>query len=218
MHELDTLYLGRDHLLWLKSHGKIDRWKERFINILCVEFPTGEYENWDRCRPLFPHVKSAMSQRPASPQGQQQWATLLYRGAWYAWQSGKIADIGEMASKSREQRRILLGDEHEEVIDSTSMLATAYWLYGRWEEAKQLFVQVMETRKTKLGEDHPDTLMSMANLAFTWKSSGHDAQAIDLLRNCLDQQRRKLGLDHPYTLSTSRTLLVWETDNLEITS
>lgn len=47
---------------WLKSHGQIDKWKDRFISILCNEFPTGGHENWERCRPLFPHVKSAMSQ------------------------------------------------------------------------------------------------------------------------------------------------------------
>ncbi|KAJ5242016.1 uncharacterized protein N7469_000343 [Penicillium citrinum] len=287
---------------WLKSDGQIKKWKNKFISILCDEFPTGEYENWERCRPLFPHVKSAMSQRPESSQCLQKWATLLYRGAWYASQSGNIADTREMASKSRDQRRILLGDEHEEVIDSTSMLARAYWLDGRWEEAEQLFVQVMETRKTKLGEDHPDTLTSMhslastyrkqgrgeeaeqhfvqviksrktklgddhpdtlmsmhklastyrkhgrreeaeqlfmqvietrkrklgedhpetlssmTNLAFTWKSLGHDAQALDLLRKCLAKQRQKLGLNHPRTLSNSRTLLAWETDNLNISS
>jgi hypothetical protein len=50
------------------------------------------------------------------------------------------------------------------------MLATAYWLEGRWEEAEQLEVQVMETRKMKLGEDHPDTLTSMASLASTYRN------------------------------------------------
>lgn len=73
-----------------------------------------------------------------------------------------------MASKSADERRSLLGDEREEVIDRTNMLATAYWHDGRWEEAEQLFVQVMNTHKTKLGEDRPSTLTSMTNLAFTW--------------------------------------------------
>ncbi|KAJ5335691.1 Tetratricopeptide-like helical [Penicillium brevicompactum] len=40
--------------------------KGEFISTLCDEFPTGQYENWERYRPLFPHVKSAMSQKPAS--------------------------------------------------------------------------------------------------------------------------------------------------------
>lgn len=54
-----------------------------------------------------------------------------------------------MAFQSRNNRMILLGDEHEDSIDSTIMLATAYWDECRWEEAKQLEVQVMETHKTK---------------------------------------------------------------------
>ncbi|KAJ6003798.1 hypothetical protein N7540_011191 [Penicillium herquei] len=52
---------------WLKSHGQVNHWRERFISILCEEFPTGEYENWERCRSLFPRVKAAMSQPPVSP-------------------------------------------------------------------------------------------------------------------------------------------------------
>ncbi|CAG8345481.1 unnamed protein product, partial [Penicillium salamii] len=142
---------------WLKSQGQIDQWKDQFISTLCDEFPTGEYENWERCRPLFPHVKSAVSQQPASSGCLLKWALLLYRGAWYASQIGNIADAKKMAFQSRNHRMLLLGDKHEETIDSTSMLATAYWYEGRWEEAEQLQVQVMETSKTKLGEDHPDT-------------------------------------------------------------
>jgi hypothetical protein len=37
-------------------------------------------------------------------------------------------------------------------------LASTYRMQGRWEEAKQLLLQIMETRKKKLGEDHPDSL------------------------------------------------------------
>lgn len=57
---------------------------------------------------------------------------------------------------------ILLSNNHNEVINSIVMLATAYRLKGRWNEAEQLEVQVMETRKSKLGEDYPNTLSSMA--------------------------------------------------------
>lgn len=66
-----------DHARVVESHGQIDQWKDQFISILCDNFPTGEYETWETCRPLFPHFKSAISQRPASPQCLQQWAALL---------------------------------------------------------------------------------------------------------------------------------------------
>ena len=69
---------------WLNTHGQLEQWKNSFINTLCYAFPTGEFENWERCRSLFPHVKSAVSQRPQSQDSLRIWATLLYRGAWYA--------------------------------------------------------------------------------------------------------------------------------------
>ncbi|KAI2669310.1 hypothetical protein LCP963914a_9955 [Penicillium roqueforti] len=186
---------------WLKSRGQMNQWREIFINNLCEEFPTGEYKNWERCRALFPHVKCAISQRPASPNCLRQWATLLYRAAWYASQSGNMADTRDMAARSREERMILLGEEHEEVLDSTEMLATAYWLGGRWQEAEQLEVHVMETRKTKLGEDHPSTLSSMANLALTYRDQGRWEEAKQLEVQVLETCKAKLGEDHPSMLS-----------------
>ncbi|KAJ5691282.1 hypothetical protein N7488_012017 [Penicillium malachiteum] len=196
--------------VWLKSNGQIEQWRETFIGILHQEFPTGEYKNWEKCQSLFPHIRSAMFQRPESRESVLRWARLLYRGVWYAAESGNIADMRDMASKSRKQRVKLLGAEDEDALSSTAMLAEAYQLNGRWEEAEQLEVQVMKTSKTKLGEDHPDTLTSMANLAFTWKSSARDAEAINLLRECLTKQEQTLGQNHPTTLSNSETLLKWE--------
>ncbi|KAJ5967735.1 Tetratricopeptide-like helical [Penicillium viridicatum] len=189
--------------VWLKSDGQIDQWKDKFISTLYDEFPTtGEYENWERCRLLFPHVKSAMSQRPTSPDAQHQWATLLYRCAWYASTSGNIEDTREMALKSREQRIVLLGDEHEEVIGSIAMLARAFWLEGRWKEAEELQVQVMETYKAKIGEDHPDTLTSIGNLASTFWNQGRWKEAEVLEVQVMERRKANLGEDHPYTLTS----------------
>ncbi|KUM62312.1 hypothetical protein ACN42_g4792 [Penicillium freii] len=192
--------------MWLKSkksNGKIAQWKDKFISTLYNEFPTtGEYENWERCRLLFPHVKSAMSQRPTSPDAQQQWATLLYRCAWYASTCGNIEDTREMALKSREQRIVLLGDEHEEVIDSISMLAIAFQLEGRWKKAEVLQVQVMEKRKATLGEDHPKTLRSIGNLASTFSNQGRWKEAEPLQVQVMERTKAKLGEDHPDTLAS----------------
>ncbi|KAJ5288302.1 hypothetical protein N7508_011077 [Penicillium antarcticum] len=191
---------------WLKSHRQIDQWRDKFISILYDEFPTGEYENWERCRPLFPHVKSAMSQRPTSPQSLQQWATLLYRGAWYASQSGNIVDVRQLAAKSREQRMILFDENQEDVLDSTDMLATAYWLEGQWEKAEQLQVQMMKTRKTKLGKNHPDTLNSMTNLASTYRNQGRWEEAEQLHMQVMRARKTIFGEDHPDTLNNMANL------------
>ncbi|KAJ5917547.1 hypothetical protein N7466_011101 [Penicillium verhagenii] len=191
---------------WLKSRGQMNQWREIFINNLCEEFPTAEYENWETCRALFPHVKCAISQRPESPNCLRQWATLLYRAAWYASQRGNIADTRDMAARSREERTILLGEEHEDVLNSTGMLATAYWLDGRWEEAEQLDVQVIKTSKTKLGDDHPSTLSSMANLASTLWNQGRWEEAEQLFVQVIKTSKTKLGEEHPDTLTSMANL------------
>ncbi|KAJ6084179.1 hypothetical protein N7486_010979 [Penicillium sp. IBT 16267x] len=191
---------------WLKVHGQLEQWKEQFIYRLYSEFPTGEFENWGKCRSLFPHIKSAESQRPKSRDSIQQWTALLYKGAWYAQESGYFAEMREMASKSREYRQKTGGAEDKDTLASTAMLATAYQLEGQWDEAEQLEVQVMETHKTKLGLEHPDTLKSMGNLAATYWNQGRLDEAEQLEVQVMETRKIKLGLEHLDTLRSMGNL------------
>ncbi|KAJ5414716.1 hypothetical protein N7509_001343 [Penicillium cosmopolitanum] len=191
---------------WLATQGQMERWKEHFISMLCQEFPSGEYKNWERCQSLFPHVKSALSQRPESQESLRKWATLLYNGAWYATESGNIADAREMALNSRKQRVKIKGEEDEESLSSTEMLAMAYLHEGRWEEAEKLQVRVMETVKVKLGEDHPDTLESMNNLASIFHFQSRWEEAEKLFVQVVKTLKAKLGEDHPSTLTSMDNL------------
>ncbi|KAJ5213388.1 hypothetical protein N7449_000557 [Penicillium cf. viridicatum] len=193
---------------WLRSHGKIHHWREKCISNLFREFPTGLYKDWAKCQFLIPHLRSVMSQRPKSPESLRQWATLLLKGAWYASQRGDIADVREMASKSRIERLALSGEEHEEFLDSTDMLATAYSLEGLWKEAEKLFLQVLETRKTKLGHDHPNTLRSMANLAVAYRNQGRWGEAKQIQLQVVETSKAKLGDDHSDTLRSMGNLAV----------
>ena len=49
---------------WLEARRELEAWKQRYIKTLSDEFPNGEYENWTYCQELFPHAKSAVTQRP----------------------------------------------------------------------------------------------------------------------------------------------------------
>lgn len=80
------------------------------------------------------------------------------------------------------------------------MLATEYWLEGRWKEAEQLVVQVTETSKTKLGADHPDTLLRMASLAATYEKLGRCEELEQFKIQVRKICKTKLGVDHPDTL------------------
>jgi hypothetical protein len=91
-------------------------------------------------------------------------------------------------------------------------LALTYRNQGRWDAAKELFVQVMETSKKKLGADHPSTLTSMNNLAFTLKGTGRETEAIRLIEECVQSRKRVLRLNYPHIISSCTTLNTWKAE------
>ncbi|CAN9280969.1 unnamed protein product [Alternaria alternata] len=88
MHSLVQLATRR----WLTANGKLERWKQQSVSNLCAAFPTGEYENWAACQALYAHAKAALGQQPGDEPSIAEWATLLYRAAWFAERIGNIAD------------------------------------------------------------------------------------------------------------------------------
>jgi hypothetical protein len=191
---------------WLKSTSKLEQWKQQFISNLFAAFLTGEYENWTACRTLYAHAKAAIGQQPKDELLIAEWATVLYRAAWFAKRIGNIADAEILATKAMKARKKVLGQEHKDTLWSVAMVGLAYKLGGRWDNAEKLEVQVMETRKTRLGADHPDTLTSMSNLAFTWKAQARSAEAIVLIRQCVQQRQQVLKAGYP-NLVLSLTVL-----------
>ena len=202
MHGLVQLAMKK----WLEAHGQIERWKRQFIKNLDAELPTGEYENWEKCRALFPHAQSAAAQRPKEQDSLLDWASILYNAAWYALRMGKGVETENMAVHVMKVRKKILGDEHSDILNGMAMVSLAYSLNGRWDDAEKLEVQVMETRKTKLGVDHPSTLTSMANLASTYRNQGRwdDAEKLDV--QVMETSKTKLGVDHPSTLTSMANL------------
>ncbi|KAJ5557363.1 hypothetical protein N7494_001278 [Penicillium frequentans] len=195
---------------WVESHGRLAIWTERFINNLCTAFPIGTYENWDTCGSFFPHVKSALSQRPKllSLQSRRNWATLLHKSAWYTWKTGKIADMMEMATRSWKERVEILGSEDEDSLESTAVLAIAYEEQGQWKTAENLNVQVLDLRRAKLGEEHPGTLATMSNLAMMVCDQGRYEEAERLQMQVTEIRKRTIGEEHLGTLTSINNLAI----------
>lgn len=201
---------------WLAANGRLGRYKEQFIEKMYEMFPTGEYENWTACQALFAHAKAATSHKPEGASSLVQWATLLYRAAWYAWRKGSAGEAEVLATQSMKARKKVLGRDHEDTIWGTAMVASAYKIGGKWDAAEVLEVQVMETRKTKLGADHLDTLNSMNNLAYTWKSLGRSAEAIQLMQQCVQRREEVLKASHPDSMSSRSVLNQWEEEQADV--
>ncbi|KAF2191620.1 putative kinesin [Zopfia rhizophila CBS 207.26] len=214
---------------WLECQGQSEGWNKKYIRILCREFPTGKYENWTKCRVLFPHARSALVQKPEGAESLKKWALLLYNAAWYAWQQGSAVDAEKMSIRSMKVREKLLGREQGDTLSSIAMVGLATKLKGRWKEAEELEVQhgqpgvdVQESRAVErgrraicasdgddvrvLGSEHPSTLTSMANLASTYRNQGRWKEAEELEVQVMETRKRVLGAEHPSTLTSMNNL------------
>ncbi|KAJ3499005.1 hypothetical protein NLG97_g681 [Lecanicillium saksenae] len=176
-------------LEWLRAQNTYDYWRDQFILKLRAEFPSGEYENWDRCQALYPHALSVSAQRPAINDIIKEWATILHRAAWFALGKGKGIEAEELSVKAMQARTRIFDKEHDDVIWSQSLVASTYSQRGRWSEAEKLGMQVMETRKAKLGLDHPHTLSSISILASIYRSQGRWEEAETLEVQALETRQ-----------------------------
>ncbi|KAM0139134.1 hypothetical protein ACHAP3_003402 [Botrytis cinerea] len=191
---------------WLEDQKQQENWKQQFIKNLNEELPTGEYENWVQCRTLFPHAKLALLYEPEEQNSLQEWASILYKSGWYAWQMGNSEDAEKLSVKAMKVRKRIFGREHDDTLRSMAIVGLVYRFRGQWDAAEELQVQVMETRKKKLGVDHPDTLTSMNNLALTYLIQGRWDAAEELQVQVMKTRKKKLGVDHPDTLTSMSNL------------
>ncbi|EEA25023.1 O-acetylhomoserine (thiol)-lyase, putative [Talaromyces marneffei ATCC 18224] len=202
MHSLVQLATRR----WLEANGELEKWKYQYIQNLNAEFPNGEYENWEQCQILFPHAKSAARQQPQGRDASIEWASVLYKAAWYDWRKGNGAEGAKLSVTAIKTWKKYLGLEHEKTLNSMSMVGLIHLLQGRWKEAEELFVQVMETFKTVLGAEHPDTLTSMANLGLTYQDQGRWNEAEKLEVQVIETCKTVLGAEHSLTLTSMANL------------
>ncbi|KAF7178168.1 hypothetical protein CNMCM7691_006840 [Aspergillus felis] len=202
MHGLVQLATRR----WLEANGELEKWKRQYIRNLNAEFPTGEYENWAQCQVLFPHAKSAASQRPHERDSLMEWAAVLYKAAWYDMQKGNGAEGERLSVEAMETRTKHLGPEHKDTLESIEMVGLIYALEGRWKAAEELELQVMEIRKKVLGAEHPATLASMGHLAATYWNQGRWNKAEELEVQVMETRKRVLGAEHPNTLTSMGNL------------
>jgi tetratricopeptide (TPR) repeat protein len=187
---------------WLGNQGQLHRWQGRFISNLCAEMPTGEHENWQKCQVLFPHARAALAQRPQGKDSLEEWALLLFKASWYAWQQGKAGDAEHMSTLSMEVRQEVFGEENAETLSSMHMIGLARVLGGKYEEAEAMNMQTLALKESVLGREHPSTLATMNNLAGVLNRQGQYKEAEAMNRQTLALSESVLGREHPSTLTS----------------
>jgi hypothetical protein len=96
---------------WLELHGQLEKYNQQFRRNLAEKHPDGEYENWAKCRELYPHAQSAAAQVPKEVESRKYWASILRVAAWYADMIGNTTDAERMSIQAMEMSNKVFGPE-----------------------------------------------------------------------------------------------------------
>jgi tetratricopeptide (TPR) repeat protein len=192
---------------WLKSRGSLEHWRSQFITNLDRAFPVGKFENWEKCRELFPHATLALDVTLSDRSALLRQASLLDNGGWYAMEQGNYELSKRMRSQSMELRNRELGSEHPDTVASKGNLALVYLNQGQYKQAAELGEQVFEIRKRVLGLGDLQTATSMNNLASTYQHLRQLPKAAKLQKQALEIRERVLGPQHLDTVNSMNNLV-----------
>jgi hypothetical protein len=142
---------------WLELYGELENWKEKYIDIMGNAFPVGRYENRKICGKLFPHAQMVLLFCPTNKVYLAQWASILFKAAWYSMETGSYNTAEEMNRRALEGREKALGKEHPDTL--TSVYCLAYLLHRRFQykDALILYQRAYTGYQKTLGQDHPTT-------------------------------------------------------------
>ena len=179
------------------------------IRLLRAAVPAAPWYNpptWPLWRELLPHVLAATDARHTLDPIGDDVAWLLDHAGSYVLARGEPASARPLFERALSLRRLVLGEDHPDVLASASNLALNLYELGQYEQARLLDEGILTRRRRVLGEDHPDTLASASNLAFDLRGLGQYEQARLLDEGILTRCRRVLGEDHPLTLELASNL------------
>ena len=192
--------------VWLSSFSDIEQWKQKFVELMAREFPTGRFENWAKCQQLLPHIESLYDSKPATNKSIDEWAEILTNAAWYMWMKGSYKIAQNIVTKALTARENVLGQDNPRTIDSVIILALVLQYQGKYDEAEKLNRRALEGSEKELGVQHPDTLTSVANLASVLQYQGKYDEAEKLGQRALEGREKELGVQHPDTLTSVANL------------
>ena len=187
---------------WLKAGMKLDRWVKESIETISGTFPSGDYETWEKCKVLLPHLKEVASHPTEDREGLQTQATSTLRAEWYLLLRGEYTAAGSFCRSSLEIREKVLGREHPDTLISVSQLGSVLSRQGKYEEAEAMHRRALERREKMLGREHPDTLTSVSNVGSVLERQGKYEEAEAMHRRALEGYEKVLGREHPDTLTS----------------
>jgi Tetratricopeptide repeat/NB-ARC domain len=133
----------------------------RAIRLLRGAVPADPADNpqvWPAWRRLLPHVLVATAPERTTSGVEEDIAWLLHRAAEYLQTRGEPAPARPLYERARDLRRVTLGDDHPDTLETAGSLSLNLWELGQLEPARRLGEETLARCRRVLGDDHPHTL------------------------------------------------------------
>jgi tetratricopeptide (TPR) repeat protein len=173
-----------------------------FIRLLVSSITIGkEYEYLEFNQVLRPHIQSLDKKGAAFIRDKHAFRYVLY-------ESGDYSLALDYAKSCIEDEMQLLGEEHQDSLQSMHIISVCYSQVGRFTEALEMGVRVMELDQKVLGSEHPHTLDSMHSVSILYSEIGRYAEALEIGTMLMKLRQKTLGDEHPDTLSSIHNLSI----------
>jgi serine/threonine protein kinase/tetratricopeptide (TPR) repeat protein len=113
----------------------------------------------------------------------------------------RLGEAAALLEQVIQSRKVHLGPDHEETLNSMYALAVVYRDADRPADALPLLEEALKRHNAREGPDHTKTLATMGTLAVIYRDLGRLDEAWPLFQETLKRQKAKLGADDPYRLS-----------------
>ena len=171
---------------------------EQIVEALNAAFPPVEFQNWQGCDHLLPHVQAVWQHLEQHPYDSLSLAKLLYQAGCYLHDQAHYSEAETFYVKSLAIREQQLGSEHPEVANSLSKLAKLLRVLGRYIEAEPLSRRSLTIWEKQLGDEHLDAATSCDDLAGLLSSQRRYDEAESLYLRALNIREKHLGTNHPH--------------------
>ncbi len=174
------------------------QWVEQSVEALNATFPPVEFQTWQECDRLLPHVQAIWQHLKQYPYDSLSLAKLLHQTGRYLHDQAHYSEAETFYVKSLAIREQQLGTEHPDVATSLNTLAKLLRVLERYTEAEPLHLRSLAIREKELGTEHPDVATSCDDLAGLLSSQRRYDEAELLYLRALDIREKQLGTNHPH--------------------
>lgn len=110
--------------VWISRFDDLRRWKRLFLSLASKHFPSGDFETWEQCQTLLPHLQSILKEEPVEESDWLDWSTLLANTSWYMVRMGQHHQAEILAQNALRMRTRILGEGDTDTLASMYTLAS----------------------------------------------------------------------------------------------